>query len=103
MKPKIGITTILSNEDYTLWVDKHYIAYNEKSKPEVVYVFADEEHINEELRSVISRMKTVISPCALNTLLSVREQLQTASTAMNKSDNGLYFFENGGQRFEGQA
>jgi hypothetical protein len=103
MKPKIGITTILSNEDYTLWVDKHYIAYNEKAKAEVVYIFADQEHINEELRSVISRIKADKNSRAVKTLLSVKEQLLTASAAMNKSGDGFYLFEDGGRSFEGQA
>jgi len=80
MKPAIGITTILYNEDFTLWIDKRYIAYGDNFKPEIVYVFADEEHVSEELRSVIGRIKTEKSPNALKTLTSVKEQLQLAST-----------------------
>ena len=92
MKPKIGIITILYNKKFTLWIDRHYIAYGDNFKPEVVYVFADTEHISEELRSVIRRMKKEKSPYAMKTLTSVKEQLQLAGASMNKSGNGLYFF-----------
>jgi hypothetical protein len=93
MKPPTGITSILYKGNFTLWVDKHYIAYGNDRKPEVVYVFADREHIGEELRSVIERMKKEKSPYGMKTLLSIKEQLQLASTAMKKSGNRLYFFE----------
>jgi hypothetical protein len=93
MKPPTGITSILYKGDFTLWVDKHYIAYGNDRKPEVVYVFADKEHISEELRSVIERMKKEKSPYGMKTLLSIREQLQLANAAIKKSGNGLYFFE----------
>jgi len=92
MKPFIGVTTILYNRDFTLWIDKHYIAYSDNFKPEVVYVFADEEHIGEELRSVVGRIKREKSPYALQTLMSVKRQLQLAGAAMRLSDNRLYFF-----------
>jgi hypothetical protein len=90
--PKTGITTILYNEDYILWIDKHYIAYGHNFKPEVVYVFADKEHVSEELRSVIGMMKTEKSPYQLKTLLSIKQQLQFASAGMSKSGNGLFYF-----------
>ena len=93
MKPKTGITTILDNEVFILWIDKHYVAYNERSKPEIVYVFADEEHVNEELRSVISRIKVEKSAYVLKTLNSVKSQLYIAEAAMRKSGSGVYFFK----------
>jgi len=93
MKSKTGITTILYNKDYTLWIDKHYIAYSDNFKPGIVYVFADEEHVGEELRSVIGRIRSEKSPYALKTLMSVKQQLELARAAMRQSDSGLYFFE----------
>ena len=92
MKPKFGITTILRSKDYILWIDRHYIAYSDNFKPEVVYVFADEEHVSEELRSVIKMIEQEKSPYNRKTLLSVKKQLQLAGTAIRKSNNGLYFF-----------
>jgi mRNA interferase MazF len=93
MKPSTGITTILYNEDYTLWIDKRYIAYSDNAKPEIVYVFTDTEHVKEELRSVIGRIKTEKSPYTLKTLTSVKEQLQLAGAGIGKSGDGLCFFE----------
>ena len=93
MKHKIGVTTILQNEGFILWIDKHYIAYNEKTEPEIVYVFVDREHIGEELRSVIGRFKSEKSSYALKTLLSVKKQLHIAGTAMRESGDDVYFFD----------
>ena len=92
MKPKIGITTILYSKVFTLWIDKHYIAYNENFKSEIVYVFVDEEHVSEELRSVINRFKGKKSSYA-KTLFSVKKQLQIAEADMKESGNGVYFFD----------
>ena len=96
MKPKIGITTILRSEDYIMWIDKHYIAYGESFKPEVVYVFTDEEHVSEELRSVIHMIQQEKSAYNLKTLLSIKKQLQQAAKA--KPDDGLYFFTQSKQK-----
>ena len=93
MKPKPGIVTILYSDDFTLWVDKHYIAYGDNSKPEIVYVFTDEVHAHEELRSVDVMMRYAKSTYQWKTLASVKEQLQTAAASMKKYGNGLYFFE----------
>ena len=93
MKPKTAAVTILYNEDFTLWIDKHYIAYGDNFKPEVVYVFTDKEHISEELRSVCQRLKIEKSLYELKTLMSVKEQLELAQTAMRQSDSRLFFFE----------
>ena len=93
MKPKTGIATFLYNEDFILWIDKHYIAYSDKCLPEIVYVFADREHVSEELRSVCKRLRNVKSLFEKETLLSVKQQLQLASAAMSKSGSGLYFIE----------
>jgi hypothetical protein len=93
MKPSTGITSILYKGDLVLWVDKHYVAYGSNRKPEVVYIYADAEHVREELLSVLERMKKEKSPYYMKTLMSVKEQLQLANEAIKKSGNGLYLFE----------
>ena len=93
MKPRVGIATILCNNNYSLWIDRHYIAYADVSKPEIVYVFADEEHISEELRSVCKRIRNEKSDYALKTLMSAKEQLLLAEANMNKSGDGLFIFD----------
>jgi DNA-binding Lrp family transcriptional regulator len=93
LTPAIGVTTILWNEDYTLWVDKHYIAYGRNRNPEILYLFTDMEHVDEELRSVCARVKGEKSPYVRQTLTSVKDQLRLAGAAMSKSGGGLYFFE----------
>ena len=98
MKPKTGIATIQYNEDFTLWIDKHYIAYSENLKPEIIYVYVDSEHISEELRSVIGRIKTEKSAYTLKTLISVKEQLQLADKNMSQSGNGFYLFGTEGEK-----
>jgi hypothetical protein len=93
MKRKIGITTILWNETFTIWVDRHYIAYSDSLKPGVVYVYADAEHVEEEFRSVIGLIKNEKSPYSLKTLESIKEQLKLAAAGMRKSEAGFYVFE----------
>jgi hypothetical protein len=99
MKPKTGITTKLYNKGFTLWIDKHYIAYCDNFKPDVVYVFCDEEHVTEEFRSVIKMIKTEKSPYHLKTLNSIKEQLHLAAIAISQSGNGLYFFADRGSDY----
>ena len=93
MKPRVGIATILCNKNYTLWVDRHYVAYADNSKPEIVYVFADEDHISEELRSVCKRITNEKSDYALKTLMSAKEQLLLAEANMSKSGDGRFIFD----------
>ena len=100
MKPKTGITTILYNKDYILWIDKHYIAYSNNFYLGVVYVFADKEHVSEELPLVIKMINQEKSPSNRKTLLSVKKQLQLAETAMRESDSRLYFFPKRREKIE---
>ena len=93
MMPRIGTATVFSNEDYTLWIDRHYIAYTYNFKPEIVYVFTDKVHVSEELRSVCKRMKSEKSVNGLKTLMSVKTQLQLAEANMRESGNERYFFD----------
>ena len=72
--------------------NKH-IAYNEQTSPEIVYVFVDEEHIGEELRSVVGRFKGEKSFYAVKTLVSIKKQLHLAGAAMRASGDGFYLFD----------
>jgi hypothetical protein len=93
MMPRIGTATVFSNEDYSLWIDRHYIAYTINFKPEIVYVFTDKVHVSEELRSVCKRMKFEKSANGLKTLMSVKAQLQLAEAGMRESGDERYFFD----------
>lgn len=52
MKSRTAVTSILWNEEWVLWIDRHYIAFSKMSSSEVVYLMVDTERIGEEMRNV---------------------------------------------------
>jgi hypothetical protein len=78
----VPMPTILENWKYTLWIDKHYIAYAHNFKPEVSYVIVGRGHILEELRSVCKRLQDNESSVML---ASIKSQLEFAKIALAES------------------
>lgn len=93
MKPSVSVTTILHNEEWMLWIDRHYIAFSKLTSPEVVYVMADINHVKEELRGIKDLIQAEQSPTHVQTLLSVKKQLELARSAMKQSGEQSYIFD----------
>jgi hypothetical protein len=77
-----GETTILTNEHFTLWIDRYYIAYSSDLEPQVYYAYLTKEHIKEELRCILWQLKTVIDPYQIKTLLSIKRQFLAAQALL---------------------
>jgi len=84
--------TILSNGNYTLWIDKYYIAYSKDGKPDVRYVFVSQHHVSEELTEICNMLKDC-EPSDYITLSGIREQMREALKSMAASGEDFYLAE----------
>ena len=73
--------TVYRKQDYTLWVDRHYIAVAPYAVDDVTYLYLTRHHITEELKTehLLRKMR---STTALDS--KARSQFQSALGAMNR-------------------
>lgn len=85
MKRRFCVTSIFSNSNYTLWVDKYYIAYCNNETQHLTYVMLDRKHIKEELSEITALLKVETAPKQFDMLVCIRQQMENAWLIMKRS------------------